>query len=237
MESQTHNLETTLKTLDLFGKLKPEKRVEIIKPKVKRNETLDLIVEKYKEGLENYGLYIEGNLKIKISKGEFDYYYIAKSSALSKISSNNITEFSLLLGEHENKKHFEWFTGLYLSALINSSKDKDFKIFTNYLSKTIHEIGYKNTKNIDVNGNVGVAVGWYMKDGEITINRNAGAFVGWDMKDGEITINGNVGDEVGSGMKDGKIHLNGEYKRLSDEIYGGNIYHKDKLIVENGRKL
>jgi len=214
----TDNLETTLKAFDLFGKLDPEKKVEIIKPKVIRNETLDLIVKGYEKGLENYGLYFEKKIKIEIPKGEFWEYYIAKSSAPSKIPSNNITEFSLLLGEHENKKDFENFTGWYLSALINSSKDKDFKIFTNYLSKNIDFIGYENAKNIDVNGNVGWGVGNKMKRGEITVNGNAGRWVGW-------------------GMKRGKIHLNGDYEGLSDYIPGGNIYHKGKLIVKGGRKL
>jgi len=41
---------------------------------------------------------------------------------------------------------------------------------------------------------------------------------------------------VGSEMKGGEIHLNGDYEGLSNSISGGNIYHKDKLIVENGRK-
>ena len=307
-------LQSKLYTQDLFGKLKPEKRVEIIKPReVKRNETLDLIVSGYEKGLENYELYNEGKLKIKIPKDEYGGYYIAKLSAPSKIPSNNITEFSLLLEEHENKKYFEWFTGYYLSALINGSKDKDFRIITNYLSKTIDWIGYKNRKNIDVNGNAGGGVGldmkkgtitingnagwgvgggmedgkitvngnagnwvgdsmkdgkitvkgnagnkvgyemgggkitinrnagnwvgWGMESGEITINGNAGNWVGDEMKDGEITVNGNAGNEVGYEMKNGKIHLNGNYKSLSRDIYGGNIYHKDKLIVKGGRKL
>jgi len=38
-------------------------------------------------------------------------------------------------------------------------------------------------------------------------------------------------------MLDGKIHLNGDYKGLGDYIYGGNIYHKGKLIVKGGKKI
>jgi len=231
-----------LKLSDLFRKLYPEEKVEIVKTKVIRNETLDLIVEKYKEGLENCGLYSEKKLEIKIPKNEFDIYYIAKSSAPSKISSDNITEFSLLLDsllleEHENKEYFEDFTGCYLSALINKSKDKDFKIITNYLTKTIDNIGYENAKNIVVNGNAGGLVGHEMENGKITINGNAGGMVGGGMKDGEIIINGNAGFLVGEDMKNGEIRLNGYYIDISDYIHGGNIYHKRKLIVENGRML
>jgi len=239
------NLETTLKALDLFGKLDPEKKVEIIKPgEVKRNETLDRIIEKYKEGLENYGLYYEGKLKIKIPEDEYWRYYIAKSSAPLEIQSKEITEFSLLLGEHENKKDFELFTGLYLSALINESKDKDFKIFTNYLSKTIDYIGYKNRKNIvvtgnagwwvgggmedgemTVNGNAGDWGGWNMEGGKITVNGNAGYGVGWNMKNGEITVKGNAGNGVGDGMENGKITINGNAGwGVGDGMKGGGIH-------------
>jgi len=244
MKPQTHNLETTLKAFDLFGKLDPEKRVEIIKPKeVKRNETLDLIVSGYEKGLEDLGLYDEDKLKIKIPENEDAFYYIAKSSAPSKIQSKEITEFSLLLGEYENNKYFEDFTGCYLSALINESRDKDFKIITNYLTKTINDIGYKNAKNIDVNGNAGnwvglgmkngkitvngnagYGVGHIMKDGKITINGNAGWGVGSRMKNGEITVNGNAGDEVGWGMKNGEITINGNVGyRVGEEMGGGKI--------------
>jgi len=38
-------------------------------------------------------------------------------------------------------------------------------------------------------------------------------------------------------MENGKIHVDGDIKELSDHINGGNIYHKGKLIVENGKKL
>jgi len=255
----THNLETKSCFGDLFDKLNPEEKVEIIKPNVKRNETLDLIVNGYEKGLENYGLYLEDKLKIKIPKDEDADYYIAKSSAPIEIQSKEITEFSLLLGEHENNEYFEDFTGLYLNALINKSNDKDFKIITNYLSKNIDYIGYKNRKNIDVNGNagdwigngmkrgeitvngnVGYRVGLNMEDGKITINGNAGYWVGGDMKNGEITINGNAEGEVGLGMKSGKITINGNagdyvgYGMKGGEIHLNGDYESLSDYIHGG---
>jgi len=38
-------------------------------------------------------------------------------------------------------------------------------------------------------------------------------------------------------MEGGEIYLNGDYESLSNSVSGGNIYHKGKLIVENGRRL
>ena len=76
-----------------------------------------------------------------------------------------------------------------------------------------------------------------MENGEITINGNVGKCVGGFMKDGKITIKGNAGYWVGEGMENGEIYLNGDYESLGHLIHGGNIYHKGKLIVEEGRTI
>jgi formylmethanofuran dehydrogenase subunit C len=56
------------------------------------------------------------------------------------------------------------------------------------------------------------------------------------MKKGDIVVEGNAGLNIGEAMTGGNIHLNGDYQ-LSDRINGGNIYHKGKPIVLNGRKV
>lgn len=98
--------------------------------------------------------------------------------------------------------------------------------------QTIDYIGYKNRKNIRVNGDVGYHVGWSMESGSIIIDGDTGDETGIDMVGGSITINGNAGNAVGHWMKDGEIHLEGDYKSISDGIKGGKIYHKGKLIRE-----
>jgi hypothetical protein len=37
---------------------------------------------------------------------------------------------------------------------------------------------------------------------------------------------------IGHDMKGGEVHFNGDYEGISDEIKGGKIYHKGKLIVD-----
>jgi hypothetical protein len=73
-----------------------------------------------------------------------------------------------------------------------------------------------------------------MTGGKIIVNGDSTAHVGDDMKGGEIVIGGHAGESVGSSMTGGTIHLNGDYKSLSDDIHGGDIYHKGKLIVKDG---
>ena len=83
-----------------------------------------------------------------------------------------------------------------------------------------------------------------MISGEIIINGNVGTkLVSPDsgtivaMHGGKIIINGDVGGEIGGGMRGGTICLNGKYDKISTYILGGDIYHKDKLIVKDGKRV
>ena len=88
---------------------------------------------------------------------------------------------------------------------------------------------------IYVYGDAWQSPGSKMQNGIIHIYGNAGQFVGADMRGGNIYIHGNAGNSVGTGMNSGEIHLNGDYGSISTVIRGGNIYHKGKLIVKDGK--
>ena len=57
------------------------------------------------------------------------------------------------------------------------------------------------------------------------------------MKSGEIVLNGNAQYDVGFSLEGGIIRLNGEYGCIGPNIRGGDIYHKDKLIVKDGERV
>ena len=38
-------------------------------------------------------------------------------------------------------------------------------------------------------------------------------------------------------MKGGEIHINGNYESISPAVLSGDIYHKGKLIVKDGREV
>ena len=150
------------------------------------------------------------------------------------------------------KKHFEK-TGLFLSALINSSKDKEFTILTEHLDKRINLIGYCNKKIVNVKGNAGDIVGWwnegtisvegnsgnsvgFCNEGTISVKGDAGDYVG-SGNEGTISVEGDAGNNVGSGNK-GTISVEGKIKLLSKEANyyrTSKIYEKGKLIVNEGR--
>jgi len=201
---------------DLFGQLKPEKRVEIVKPKVKRNKNLERIIQNYKSFIEEAVIYDEQES-------------LYQELELEPVSSKNIVEFSLCLDSYQRLDNF-YLSGYFISRLINESSDKEFTIHTNYFDSLIDAIGYRNEKHITINGNVGNWVGDRMKSGEITINGNVGCRVGWYIENGIIIINGNSGGEVGRGMKNGKITINGnardwvgEYMEKGSIIVQGNV--------------
>jgi hypothetical protein len=164
-------------------------------------------------------------------------------------TAKDLEEFSLSLEEFQHEKDFAEKAGHFLSALINSGKESDYVIHTQHLVTPPDYLGYKNGKNIIVKGDAGLIVGsgmkrgsisvrgntghWLgglMQGGSITVEGNAGDGVGYSMKSGSITIDGNAGYDVGAKMKGGEIHLESNYENIADDIDGGRIFHKVKLI-------
>jgi len=99
----------------------------------------------------------------------------------------------------EKEENVEMKLGLFLSALINNGKDENYTIpaENKYPHESIHFIGFKNTKNINVNGSVGDFLGDSMIRGSIFVDGDAGNNVGYMMQSGKITVLGDVyADEI-----------------------------------------
>ena len=165
-------------------------------------------------------------------------------------SASNIERFSLALAEFQNEKLFGQKAGFLLSALMNNAEASDFVIHTRHLQLPPDYLGYKNTKNITVKGNINDHVGDSMKGGTITVEGdardwvgsnihggaiivkgNAGRVLGLEMKGGSITVEGNAGDMLGWDMKGGEIHVEGGIENTAHFIEHGKIFHKGRLIV------
>lgn len=139
-----------------------------------------------------------------------------------------VTHFGLPWGFGSSTK-----VGLFLSALINEGKDRDYIIHTENLSFAIFDLGFKNTKNITVVGPVGNRLGILMKSGTIVVTGHVADQIGVHMDGGTIRVKGNTGDDIGEDMQDGKIYLSGNYGTIAKDAHG-RIYHKGKLIFDNG---
>ncbi|NYZ74440.1 hypothetical protein H0O00_04825 [Candidatus Micrarchaeota archaeon] len=197
----------------------PETEKAVRKVEVVEDETLEKMKKAWKKCNYNY---------------DWSKYYSKMLEIAKRLrySAKDVENFSLALVEFQGEKRFSEKAGLFLSALINNSKDTVFVIHTAHFAESINHIGYLNTKNITVEGNAGDYVGGLMTSGTITVEGDAGKKIGWLMKRGIITVKGDAGECVGSGMKDGKIYVNGEIGGISDEISHGKIYHKGELIVD-----
>lgn len=225
-----------------IGRYKPETELSLGKHKTKG----DKVLEKLKGFLNRY-----------YKSPPFNIQYDMALKVIDNLSygSKDITKLFVALAEFQDEVNWSDI-GFFLSALINKCRDKEFTIITKHLVEPIEHLCYKNTKtviiegntdwgvgsemsggSIIVKGNVEDNVGEFMTGGKIIVRGNAEDCVGDGMMGGGIIVEGNVGKEVGKFMVGGTIRLNGDYRSIHASICGCDIYHKDRLIIENGMAI
>jgi hypothetical protein len=221
-----------------FGRFKDEDEHAVRAPDVVEDKTLRQLREAW--------LSMRWDIE---TFSEVEYTRVLDALKGIHYSSADVEKFSVALVEFQNEDYFRLAAGMFLSALINNCKDNDFVINVRHLTEKIWRLGYQNTKNIIVSGDIGANLGLEMKCGTITVEGNADGLVGTDMeggsifvkgsvkhsvgagmKNGKITVGGNVGPGLGDWMKGGEIHIHGTLEGLGDDIESGKIYHKGKLI-------
>lgn len=235
-----------------FGRYKKEEKREVRQADVKEDtEVMRQLKELWKA--YRYQDYRGGEWAADTSTY---YNLICRASKKIRYSAKDVERFSIALAEFQDEKYFDIKVGLFLSALINKGKDKDYVIHTSHLFKPPNVLGYLNRKNITVNGDVGDWAGQRMKRGTIIVNGNAGGCVGGDMRGygmkggtilirqnasysvgncmrgGKIILEGNAGTFFGSWMNGGEIHIQGNFESLANNVFVGKIYHKGELIVK-----
>jgi hypothetical protein len=212
--------------------------------KVERNERLDAMIDAWKRFRVPLKLsYIGSALDLFNEAGD-----IIRGLACT---SKDIEEFSLALSRFQGDALFDLKAGLFLSALINHCPERICVIHTSHLYEGISELGFRNTKDIVVEGDVGLLVGFEMKGGRILVRGSGGNSAGRSLENGDIILEGNVchavglssrggtitvkgdaGQEVGAWMDGGNIHIFGEISSLSNDVQGGKIFHNGILIVD-----
>ena len=221
-------LDTKLRNEDLFDELDEEEQELDREFEVKKDSVLGRMCKEFEELLNG-----------KTSSNDFIYHKMIIDITRNNLyTAKSIEKFSLISDFYQNHNLFEDFIGFYLSGCINNCKDNHIKIHTKHLDKKICRIGKKNDgKSIIIYGNVNNSVGEEMKSGSIEVFGDVGLFSGSSMGGGLIKIHGNAGHSVGFAMKGGEIHLNGDYISISRNKFGGNIYHKGRLIVKDGERV
>jgi formylmethanofuran dehydrogenase subunit C len=228
-----------------FGPFKPESEKAVRMQKVETNQA----IEKMKKTWEGQVWeWCNVSVHYGVTHNEKTYSGIL-DSIKHRYSAKDVEVFSVHLSEFQGEMHFSLKAGLFLSALINNCKGDDFVVHTTAFAEPVEALGYRNTRNITVEGDVGYYVGedmgtgtiavkgnadgnvgWYMRGGSITVEGNANE-VGHDMIGGRIIVNGNAGDDIGNGMTGGEILINGTVGSISEHFSAGRIFHKEKLIA------
>ena len=217
---------TLLKRLhaeDLFSGLRSEdEQSKDRKFEVRTNPELEHIIKQFE--LEDYHV-----------KSPLDYYNYCMKNYNNSFSSKSIENFCRFMDDYNEFLDVGHFLGMYLSVLINKSMDNDFKINITDLKTDIKFIGYENNgKNIIIDGNTEY-VGNCMTAGRIILNSDS-SYIGMELSGGILEINGNAGF-VGWKMSGGTINLASDYINLMSPIIGGNIFHKGKQIIRDGRPV
>ena len=135
------------------------------------------------------------------------YLDCARAIKPNKYTARDIEMFSLGMEPLHDGRSLS--LPIFLSALINTSKDEEFTIFTHTVGAPIDALGYRNEKRLKIIGNVGVSAGMNMKTGVLEIFGNSSGALGHQMEGGAIILTGDCGNSPGFFMKGGKITING----------------------------
>ncbi len=182
--------------------------------------------------------------------------------ALSKLcfyegeySAEDITNFAIKLHLFEERQKFS-LSGIFLSTLINvhykyTETKEPYKLILTHIDTRFTKIGMQNEgAEILVIGNVGSALGYEMKKGNITINGDCDECAGYFMEGGILTVQ-NAGpffaDELSGGIikartvdslspniLKGEIHV-AEGELRIPKLFNASrdwltIYHRDEKI-------
>lgn len=198
---------------DLFSGLTPEEeQPENRDFHINKNPILEKIISNFHNfmhiPLENYNNSFEDLI--------INYF----TPSFNKDVQEFILSFHNFYGLYSKNEHLRYSLeakiGLFLSSLICSNLSNEIELTLPDFTR-IEFLGFKNfQKKLIINGNVGIRLGSQMTSGE-------------------IILNGNCDVDFGLYMANGIIRINGDYKenfRGFKDVYGGKIYHYDKLIFE-----
>lgn len=118
--------------------------------------------------------------------------------------------------------------GLYISALINASKESCFELNLHNYQCGLHFLGFrlKERKHLSVIGDLGHFSGAGLHGGYLEVTGSTGSWCGADMMSGRIKVAGDAHSKTGEQMKGGQIQVNGRIQEIAKYRSGGDIRSK-----------
>ena len=125
--------------------------------------------------------------------------------------------------------------GLYISALVNHSRDNSVILRLQDYRRTFHFLGYALPvgKELVLQGDAGDFSGAGLRGGRLAVEGSAGNWCGAGMLEGEIRVSKDTGMNTGAWMHGGKIHVEGKAESIGEKRFGGHIFLDGKTIVSN----
>jgi hypothetical protein len=121
--------------------------------------------------------------------------------------------------------------GIYLSALINASRERHFALNLHNRNSRLHFLGFRleKGKRLSVRGDVGHFTGAGLRGGYLKITGSTGSWCGADMSCGRIEITGDALSKTGVQMKGGQIHVDGRIHEVAKYRSGGEIQSRHDM--------
>jgi hypothetical protein len=115
--------------------------------------------------------------------------------------------------------------GIFLSALINASKERYFVLHSHNPHRRLHFLGFRleEGKCLTVHGDVGHFTGAGLSGGLLRVNGSTGSWCGADMTGGRLEITGDALARTGVWMKGGQIQVKGRIHQIATQRTGGEI--------------
>ncbi len=211
----------------MFGKFASEPEMAVREQVVTKDKKLNALLAVY-----NY-LGFDGHMTNNGLVPHFidDVYNNAASWTRDiACSPADIEGLSVALTQFQDEPDFPSRAGIFISALINYSKETGFTVRTKQLACGLNYLCMRNWKDVGIDGDVGESAGWRMSNGSVTIEGDTDRSVGEEMTGGLIIVRGRAGSFVGSEMKGGEIRLEGSYADISNEFKYGRIFHKKRQL-------
>ena len=115
--------------------------------------------------------------------------------------------------------------GLYISALINASKERCFRLDLHNYPTSFHFLGFRlrEDKHLSVTGDLGHFTGAGLRGGYLKVTGSTGSWCGADMISGRIEVTGDAHSKIGEQMKGGQIQVCGRIQEIAKDRSGGDI--------------
>jgi formylmethanofuran dehydrogenase subunit C len=209
--------------LSRFGRYTVETEQPIRKARVRKNKA-ELLVKGYKALARFMG---SANPRVPEMARAGSYEEALRIASSLKYTSRDIEAFMLSQAELLDRIGRTRCLGLFLSALVELGNETDYVLHTRHLhyeGGNLESIGYRNRKNLVINGDAGDGLGSFMSGGSIILRGDAGGYAGLQMGGGRIIIEGSAGEGTGTKMKDGSIIIRGDAgEYIGNEMEGGRI--------------